>query len=208
MEMAIVMLVMGLLLGGLMMPLSQQMVNSRISETKNTLNLVNDALLGFAAQKGRLPCPDTNNDGRENGPPCVNVEGYVPWADLGVGQFDGWHHRLRYRADNNFTPAGIIPDPPNTTSNLQIQSRAGIVLSVANPDAPAAIIFSCGKNGIPDMENDANGTPNIALICDNPGAANAIYIQDIFAQNFYDDQLIILSKSVLINRMVSAGIWP
>jgi len=43
---------------------------------------VETALLAFAAINGRLPCPDTNNDGVEDSGHCVAV-GTIPYATLG-----------------------------------------------------------------------------------------------------------------------------
>ncbi|MDP2785976.1 MAG: prepilin-type N-terminal cleavage/methylation domain-containing protein, partial [Sulfurimicrobium sp.] len=61
-EMAIVLIIIGLLLGGLLMPLSAQMEQRRISETQKTLDEINQALIGFAVANKRLPCPSTQTD--------------------------------------------------------------------------------------------------------------------------------------------------
>ena len=205
-EMAIVMLIIGLLLGGLLMPLSEQVNHERYRETEKQLNSVREALMGFALDQQRLPCPDTTGDGVEDSP-CADVEGSVPWLTLGVGRLDGWQRPLRYRVDANFYAS--IPDPANTTSGLAIQQQDGTALTAANPDAPVAIVFSCGRDGLANDENDAAGAdlPN----CANPGGVNALYIQDApndDPANRFDDLLIWLSKNTLLNRLVSAGKWP
>jgi len=56
-----------------------------------------------------------------------------------------------------------------------------------------AIIFSYGKDGQPNDENDTT---------DNN------YAQDDYVENKFDDRLIWLPKSILINRLVAAGKWP
>ncbi len=204
-EMAVVLLIVGLLLGGMLMPLSSQMENGRRKDTQRTLQDVSEALLGFAVAYRRLPCPDTSGDGVEDSP-CVNIEGDLPWATLGVGREDAWHRRMRYRANNAFTTS--IPDPPNTTGGLSVRDWAGGALSAADPDAPAAIIFSCGKDGLPNGENDANLIVNTSADCTNPGAPNAIYIQNPYLDNSYDDLLVTLSKNTLLNRLAGTGKWP
>ncbi len=70
-EMAVVLLIIGLLLGGVLAPLSTQIDNDRRKETSNTLKQISDALLGYAVANVRLPCPDTNGDGLED-TPCPN----------------------------------------------------------------------------------------------------------------------------------------
>lgn len=203
-EMAIVLLIVGLMLGSLLMPLTHQMENTKRKQTKETLQLVHDALLGFAISNGRLPCPDSDGDGVENSP-CANTEGDLPWTTLGIGREDAWHNRFRYRADNAF--ATTIPDPPDTTSGLSVTDLSGSALTSADPHAPVAIIFSCGNDGLPNGENDANGAINNPT-CENPGAGNTTYVQDIYADNSFDDLLIWISKHTLLNRVVAAGQWP
>ena len=205
-EMAVVLLIIGLLLGGLLMPLSEQVNQERYRETEDVLKDVKEALMGFALDQRRLPCPDTTGDGVEDSP-CPNVEGVVPWVTLGVGRLDAWQRPLRYRVDANFFAS--IPDPANTTSGLTVNVQSGTALTAANPDAPVAIIFSCGVDGLANDENDATGA-NVAN-CSNPGGVNALYVQDVpndDPANSFDDILIWLSKNTLLNRLVAAGKWP
>ncbi len=208
-EMAIVMLILGLLLGGLLMPLSEQVNYKRYSETEQILKEVREAMMGFALTQQRLPCPDTTGNGVENHP-CItpNVEGAVPWVTLGVGRSDAWQRPIRYRVDADFVSSSI-PDPADTTSGLTVTEQDGTALTAVNPDAPVAIIFSCGEDGLANDSNDSDGAnvPN----CSNLGSADALYIQDVpndDPANSFDDVLIWLSKNTLLNRMVSAGKWP
>ena len=54
-ELAIVLIIMALLSGGLMMTVGTQMENAAHSETQRRLSEARDALLGFTAANGRLP---------------------------------------------------------------------------------------------------------------------------------------------------------
>lgn len=204
-EMAIVLVIMGLILGGLLGPLSSKMENERRVSTQESLDNIRKALYGFAVIDKRLPCPDTTGDGMENSP-CVNVEGEIPWATLGITRYDAWGKAYRYRVDNAY--AVTIADPPDTNSGLQILNRAGTALTAANPNAAVAIIFSCGANGKPDLENDADGTVNADANCTNTGTANTTYVQDISVKDQFDDQLIWISRNTLINQLISSGKWP
>lgn len=65
-EIAIVLTIVALLLGGLLPTISSQMEQARRSETRKQMDEIRSSLLGFAVANGRLPCPDTDNDGNEN----------------------------------------------------------------------------------------------------------------------------------------------
>lgn len=56
-ELAVVMFVISLLLGGLLLPMSAQMEVRGRQETDRSLANIRDALIGFAVINGRLPCP-------------------------------------------------------------------------------------------------------------------------------------------------------
>ncbi|MDJ0864333.1 MAG: prepilin-type N-terminal cleavage/methylation domain-containing protein [Gammaproteobacteria bacterium] len=191
-ELAVVLVVLGLLLGGLLMPLATQVDVARIRETNDALDKVEEALLGFAIANGnRLPCPASDELGLED---CsVAVEGFLPWRTLGVGRYDAWGRTFRYRPDGAYVAA--VGFPPDTTSGLEVRDRAGTVLTAADPNAPAAIIFSTGKN----VEADAgNKTP----------PSDEIYTQGVYAEDTFDDILVWLSKNTMVSRLAAAGTWP
>jgi prepilin-type N-terminal cleavage/methylation domain-containing protein len=56
-ELAVVMAIVALLMGGLMYTLSAQMEQRNFEETRRRLDQARELLLTFAIQKGRLPCP-------------------------------------------------------------------------------------------------------------------------------------------------------
>lgn len=56
-ELAVVLVIIGLLLGGLFMPLSGQMDSRYRADTDKALSDAREALIGFAIVNGRLPCP-------------------------------------------------------------------------------------------------------------------------------------------------------
>jgi len=191
-EMAIVLLIMTLVIGTLLIPLSVQMDQRRLKATQQDLETIKEALLGFAVINGRLPCPDTNNDGIENNPTACDTEGDLPWLTLAVGRQDGWGQAFRYRVDAQYTAFPILVD---TVNNLRVRNRQGDQLTNESVNSDViAIIISLGKDG---QANHENG-----------GVTDNIYTQDVYVENSFDDRLIFLSKNILINRLVYSGEWP
>ena len=65
-ELAIVMAILGILMGGILVAVSETTENARRTETRQQLENLREALYGFAQANGRLPCPALPNSmGRE-----------------------------------------------------------------------------------------------------------------------------------------------
>jgi prepilin-type N-terminal cleavage/methylation domain-containing protein len=62
-ELALVVGIVALLLGGLMVPLSRSLEQKAVATTQARLEAAQQALLGYALLNGRLPCPDTGSAG-------------------------------------------------------------------------------------------------------------------------------------------------
>ncbi len=115
-ELAVVLLVITLLLGTLLVPLSKQVEQRSIRLTAQRLQDAQEALLGFAMANGRFPCPaaagGTGTEafaaltGNATNGKCAAFSGFLPGVTLGLanvdGQgyaLDGWEtstNRLRY----------------------------------------------------------------------------------------------------------------
>src|SRR5258705_4018498 len=113
-ELAVAVFVIALLLGSIVVPLATQVEQRQITETQKTMEEIRDALLGFAATNGYLPCPDLQagagaNDGTEDfdaatglcttitgSSPNQLAAGNLPWATLGLGNQEVWGNRFRY----------------------------------------------------------------------------------------------------------------
>ncbi len=138
MELAVVLVIVALLLGGLLVPLSTQRDGEAIRGTAKSLGEVNEALLGYAISNGRLPCPaSASSSGLEsfcnNSDPAVACvatttlqtlgrcsnpsDGFVPAATLGLTpvdssglMLDAWNNRIRYAVS-------FIADPATSGSS-------------------------------------------------------------------------------------------
>jgi len=209
-----------LLVGSLLVPLTTQVEQRQIGETQKTLEDIKEALIGYALNKGFLPCPDTDNDGivnpqNESGN-CTSSEGNLPWATLGIGQSDVWGNRLHYRVDPNF--AQNTPIKLDSPADLQVCTSATCATRLTSSTAgngAAVVILSHGKNGrgaINSQTGVANPAPssadelentngNTTFVSRTPSTADA-------AVGEFDDIVSWLSKYLVFNRMVSAGKLP
>ncbi len=57
-ELAMVLFIVGLLLGGLLVPLSTRLEQESRSQTNITMGEIKETLLGYSVINGKLPCPD------------------------------------------------------------------------------------------------------------------------------------------------------
>jgi prepilin-type N-terminal cleavage/methylation domain-containing protein len=128
-ELSIALVVLALLLGGLALPLAAQVEMRRGEELARQLEEARDAVMGFAAAQGRLPCPAVEGgDASEAFAPGADAStgacadfyaGYLPAATLGMHGVDA---------------QGFARDPWATPANrLRYAVFGGAVNGVANP---------------------------------------------------------------------------
>ncbi|HIE01477.1 MAG TPA: prepilin-type N-terminal cleavage/methylation domain-containing protein [Thiotrichaceae bacterium] len=194
-EMAVVLIIIGLLMGGLLSPLSASLSLHKIKLTQQRLEEIKEALLGFAIINERLPCPAPNKNGLalDVGDTDCQNEGYLPWAELGVGRYDAWGNPFRYRVEEEYTNTTtiIVPIP---ASDLRVKNGQEDYLTNKSDDSRVvAIILSYGQNGQAEDENQT---------------VNQLYRQDGYIENQFDDVLTWLSINTLMNRLVIVGKWP
>lgn len=237
-EMAVVLLIVALLLGGLLPTLSGRIELQRMSEVHKQLDEIEQALIGYAVAYGRLPCPaSTSSNGAEsfaaggnaaNGN-CSNFnDGYAPAATLGLVTADGyatdsWGNRIRYAVtasnSNAFTrtggmsATGMSALAPNllvcsTATGITATSCASSKALTANPGVPL-IIFSTGKNGsYGGSGTDEAANPNINSSNNDRVFVSHAPTASSATNGEFDDIVIWLSPNILFNRMVEAGKLP
>jgi prepilin-type N-terminal cleavage/methylation domain-containing protein len=218
-EIAIVLALIGLLVGMMVIPLSTQVDQQRIGETQRKLDLIREAVLGFAVANGRLPCPatpatpnTTAGAGTENKPAasCGIVEGVVPWATLGVPETDAWNNRFTYRVTDIFADDATggmlasfaLTDSGNITVNNGVVNGSIVVAS-----SIPAIFVSHGKNGFGAYRTD--GTQVAGAAGDELQNANGtvVFVSRIPSPD-YDDLVSWVPASVLKSRMVASNRLP
>jgi prepilin-type N-terminal cleavage/methylation domain-containing protein len=236
-ELAIVLFIVGLLLTGLLGPLSTQLESRERQQTQQQLEDIKEALIGFAIANGRLPCPDDPASGDGVADPdasgaCNTSEGFVPWATLGTAQGDVWGNRYRYRVTQpGFTTVddGIcLPTDDDLdlceTGTIDIKTRAAPGTEALIADDVPAVIVSHGKNGLGATSVEGNARPNPPATTDENDNrdANTDFRSRTFstgegdcddtdnAKPFcaFDDIVVWISPNILKNRMVTAGRLP
>jgi len=174
-EVAIVVLIMGLLLGGLMMPLSLQRENAKLRDGQQQLRTIESAIEGFALVNGYLPCPATPASAGVAAPlgtACAVQHGFVPATTLDLnGQrnadnllLDPWASPLRYSvsasdANGDGSWDFVTPGELATVTMPLLAPEITVCSSAAGSSATACasddvtltmraplVVYSLGKN--------------------------------------------------------------
>lgn len=161
-ELAVVLFIVALLIGGMLLPLSAQDDIRRSQESQKLLKEATEALLGFSSANGRLPCPATlATSGQESFSPggnaangnCSNFfNGLLPAAALGLSPtnsngllVDGWNQPVRYAVYSG-TINGIA-NPVTRTDGIRSATMplvgAATILSVCT-SATGVTATTCG----------------------------------------------------------------
>lgn len=223
-EMAIVLVIVGLLLGGMLAPLRTQMEQRRAADTVRALEEARDALAGFAARNGYLPCPAISaSNGLEDraGTRCANERrfGFLPWATLGLQKLDAWQHLYLYSVTPAFSDSGAF-FRLDTPRDITIASRdaPGALVPASAPNDIPAVVLSLGGNGFGAF-SDAGvqaadiGQGNVDEKANFQGDGR-MFIARGQAGNpaapggAYDDIVVWLSPNILFNRMLAAQRLP
>ena len=228
-EMAVALVVIALVLGSILVPLTAQVEQRQISDTQKALEETKEALIGFALANGYLPCPDktggggagTANDGTEDVTAatgaCVVTEGNVPWLTLGVTATDVWGNRFRYRITGTFAQRSPgITFTLATTGSLTVTCPAPACSPAYTYTTSApAVIMSHGKNGwgaINANTGTANTAPTSTDELENTNGDTTFVNRPPSTVGStageFDDILSWLSPNILFNRMVAAGKLP
>jgi prepilin-type N-terminal cleavage/methylation domain-containing protein len=213
-EMAVVLAIVGLLIGGAVATVGAVQQRQRFGETSAQLEEIRDALIAFAVVNRRLPCPadptlaDTvAGAGLERAPTAAGcsggISGAVPWATLALPQSDAWGRRFTYRVSAGFARQAPAFTLAATGDNV-VRNASAVVLASAVP----AVIVSHGAN--------ARGSrgPGGAVAAASPDArelensdGDAEFVVDAPADG-YDDLVTWVPGTVLAYRMLQAGALP
>jgi prepilin-type N-terminal cleavage/methylation domain-containing protein len=219
-ELAIVLVIVTILVGGLAVPLSAQIQARRVAETRKTLEDAREAILGFAmindgtpSTNRRLPCPDIDGDGTEslNGTVCAQASGFLPWVDLGVANQDAWGNRLRYEVDQD------LADPDkgfaaSVTSGFPLKVCQTHACDTSVAGNLAFVLVSHGPNGWGgrNISGSTLAAPSSDDEKENLDDGDRIYVsrsatKSDTAYGEFDDLLVWLSYPQLVARVCPTG---
>jgi prepilin-type N-terminal cleavage/methylation domain-containing protein len=224
-ELAIVLVIVALLSGGLLLGLSGQRDQVQSKEARQQLETIREALIGYAMTNGRLPCPAPANlpdtdpaAGKALTPPCENALrfGVVPWVTLGLSETDPWGNRFTYFASSKFTgaltadaqasftlstgSATAVPADNSGTANVKDNN-----LDVAS-DVPAVIVSHGSRSAGAFQPTGAQLSGAVGDEAENANA-DLTFIAHTPTDNF-DDLVTWIIPTVLKSRMVAVGKLP
>lgn len=221
-EIAIVLVIIGLLITGLLTPLTAQYDLKSYSETRERIANIKEAVTGFALVNGRLPCPAIGTVASGSVGAGLEVctltstTGVVPWATLGLPETDAWNRRFTYQVTQSFTDATPDACAFGTTSSFALCSQGDISINngaVTIATGIPVLVVSHGKNGFGAYLPSGLRVPYTSeTTLEEQNNANAsyppVYVSMTPTAQGFDDVVDWVSHNVLFNRMVTAGRLP
>lgn len=144
-EITIVLLIVGLIVGAGFSSLGAYLDNAYQSHTMGNLTVTKRALLDYVMVNRHMPCPDTDNDGEENrtGVACSASVGTIPFNDIGLGAAitsDDYGNVFGYGVNGNVVNTADIADSADSASYFGNQSPPQFTLqtppTVTAPSVP------------------------------------------------------------------------
>lgn len=216
-EMAIVLVVIGIMLSGGLVAIRPIIDNTKNTDTRARMERIESALQIHVIRFGCLPCPAAvAGDGTADvvggaagcGTSCTSDRGVVPWQTLGLSRIEGsdaFGTRFTYevtpaliaansmiRSGTSYTPLGAV----------RVRDAAGGTVT----DEAAYVVVSHGANREYGY-HEVTGTQFPAVVAapaeEENGDADDLYVQDDFndtAANHFDDLVLWRSKPIIIQR--------
>lgn len=231
-EMAVVLVILGFVLGALLLPLQAQRQQLFYSQTDNTLEQARKALLGYAQTQGRLPCPATaTSQGMADplaGGTCTVSVGFLPATTLGIQptdsngfSLDAWNNRVRYavtQTDNSnnlstyFTTANEMANQgiTNLQPNIRVcASSIGITATRCSGGIESNYLINNAvaviySIGETGSEASGGGDENANLDTDPVFVSHDITSANATGGEF-DHLVVWISPYILYNAMIQAG---
>ena len=234
-ELAVVLAIVGLLIGTAMYTLSAQTEQRAFDETRRRLEAARELLLAFALVNGRLPCPATGATGVETRDVATGActggyyGGFLPARTIGfqITNDDGfaldfWNNRIRYVVSGTApTCAAALPNHFTHAANLKAN---GITCSptdlIVCRSASGITATACGGAANQVMTQDLvvamvfSTGKNFALNTAGNGADEAANLNGdrVFVYHTpapdYDDQMVWLTVGELYGKLIAGGVLP
>jgi prepilin-type N-terminal cleavage/methylation domain-containing protein len=229
-EMAVVLLIGGLLLSSSLKLLSAQYELQKRNATKKILDDTKDALIGFAIINGRLPMPAMSaTSGIEkancdqitpaNGGKVIKPDevctGFIPWAALGTAKLDGWNKIIRYSVTPEYTSTNFSK---LTLGRKTVYTRDATINMPTIAPSVVFVVFSQGKlnfgtgdDGTAFNNTSIKNTNFDEQVNDNGANSGTAFASRTPTANIsanggeFDDMVDWITSFTFISRLTSAG---
>ncbi|WP_158269846.1 type II secretion system protein [Desulfonatronum sp. SC1] len=217
-EMAIVLLIMGLAIGGGIAAFSTLSERANTAKVRKQMEEITNALIGYAQVHSCLPCAavptgSDGTDGRGTANPCntqcsiARSYGVIPWATLGVKETDPWGGRFSYRVTREFTGNAIALA---TNGTITIVNDAGDPMA----EEAVAVIISHGRNQIYAYLPSGAQVPLLPGMPDDPSErenrpeTNDTFVGQALSSSDFDDLVTWIGSFQLKRALIEAGRLP
>lgn len=227
-ELSIVLLVIGMLSSSVVIPLVSSMKQARVKQTTAQLSHIRQAMHGYLASAGRLPCP-INIDRRafeqhDIDQPCAVAHGALPAAPLGVmgeqsatgALLDPWgrpyHYSVSLTDHQEFGQVGV-PDwlsmgEPAAVGASNLEAAMELCRVVSSKSCSARNLIANQIVWVIFSEGQMN--EGLGLQSENRDRDN-VFVHSAYSSNPnqpFDDQLIWASRSELVYWLLKANWLP
>ncbi|MDB5800391.1 MAG: hypothetical protein JWL63_1330 [Rhodocyclales bacterium] len=226
-ELGIAMIIFMLLLAGAVVAVRVQTQRAAAQQTQAALAEAKEAILGYVAANGRLPCPAepfpaaSTDIGKSRAAGCTLASfrrGLIPWKTLGISGLDAWDQYLTYQVTPDFTATGFSVTAPTSIYDAPLLMETKTVTpsaSIADDGSVAFAIWSHGANGhyainfasrqqlagtntIDENVNSPTVNMNGAVVARPASEQGSSYGE-------FDDSVIWVSRFTLFKRLMDAG---
>lgn len=188
-EIAIVLVILGLLAGMTIPLLSELSKHQHYKSTQKDMDEIKNALAGYAGMYWRLPYADTNGDGVQD---TGQLSGNLPYVTLGLGAIDSWRNRYYYDVNTRLV-----------TTATQSAFCTGLQNIGANEDPRVA--FSSGGTPTPQAVVALSGGESCALDGGNTPFPDDRDYESYAPTDTFDDLVIALTPSYLYGKLNCGG---
>lgn len=215
-EMSVVLLVMGLLLGSVLKPFGAQMIERQRKATQVQLYDIRDALIGYVAANHRLPCPlvAAQNPAGD----CSLTSGFIPAAELGLDGalngngllVDSWGAPIRYSVSS----ADVDGDGQADFTTVDAIRQLGMQQLQADLEvcdsAPGCTLLRANQVPVVLVSDGANAQPRSDDERENSDGDNRFVSRDVdvVGDDQFDDMVVWLSENVLYTHLIQARVLP
>jgi len=229
-EIAVVLVIVGLLVGSFIGTFSDRIDATRRDKTITDLEEIKQVLIAHAFSQANpyLPCPDIDvpPDGFEDRTAGIcdaaGAVGILPWRNLGMGHEDAWGARYSYWVSANYSvdTGFLLTSPDAAAGNAAIETRVGNAALNIVQNA-VAVVFSHGKNSLGGVSIEGVNRPAIPALGNghddeienvdadftfmsrSPSEEGSLAVGGVF-----DDIVVWINSYELKAKMVKTGVLP